>query len=74
MLPITQNWSVDSQYVRHGSCLRNPVVWANLLADKLRWEFRKQEGAVEDCHAIVVIIRCQLEIILRGLLLASLRS
>ena len=46
----------DYDQPAQGTNLRYPVIWANLLADELRWELCKQEGTVEDGHAIIVIV------------------
>ncbi len=41
---------------------RDPDVRSQLLADELGWEFRKQKGAVEDSHSIVIVVCRELQI------------
>lgn len=38
---------------------RDPVIWAELFADKLGWQLGKQERAIEYGHSIVIIIGVQ---------------
>jgi hypothetical protein len=41
---------------------RDPDIGTKFLADELRWQFCKQERAVENCHAVIVIIGCEFQI------------
>ena len=41
----------------------NPDIWTEFLAYELRRQFRKQERAIEDCHSIVVVSGCYMEIL-----------
>ena len=46
--------------------LRYPVVWPNLLTDKLRWKLCEKKRAVEDGHAVIVDVGTQAKVVFTG--------